>query len=188
VKVVNSVIVNSPGVNVTFRQFGATNFSFNAPFAAPTPPYAYRLDAVADVPNIVTNHAGAGKIAFELWQMEQFSPAQLDNLNISGRDADPDGDGITNYEEFLAGTLPTNTASALRITGTRLIGNDLLLTWATAGPRTNIVQTTAFLPSSNFTDISAIPIPDAGDTTASFIDFGALTNVSMRYYRIRVAP
>jgi len=188
VKVVNSVIVNSPGVNVTFRQFGATNFSFNPPFAAPTPPYAYTLDAAPGVPNIVTNNAGIGKIAFELWQMEQFSPAQLDDLNISGRDADPDGDGITNYEEFLAGTLPTNTASALRITGTRLIGNDLLLTWAAAGPRTNIVQTTAFLPSSNFTDISAIPIPDAGDATVSFIDCGALTNVSMRYYRILVAP
>src|SRR5688572_23934424 len=70
VKVVDSVIVNLPGVNVAFRQFGAATFAFKAPFAGTTPPYPYVLDPVADVPAIVTNYAGVGKIDYELWQME----------------------------------------------------------------------------------------------------------------------
>jgi pectate lyase len=66
VKVVNSVIVNLPGVNVQFREFGQTNFVFNAPFAGANIPYSYTnsLDPVANVPSVVTNWAGTGKISF----------------------------------------------------------------------------------------------------------------------------
>jgi len=62
VKVVNSVISNLPSVNVTFRQFGQTNFTFNYPFASNAPPYPYTLNAVTDVPYLVTNYAGVGKL------------------------------------------------------------------------------------------------------------------------------
>jgi len=66
VKVVNSVIVNLPGVDVQFREFGQTNFVFNAPFAGANVPYSYTnvLDPVANVPGTVTNWAGVGKISF----------------------------------------------------------------------------------------------------------------------------
>src|SRR6185503_18260670 len=60
IKVVDSIIVNLPGVNVAFRQFGAATFAFNAPFAGATLPYRYSLDPAAEVPNVVTNHAGVG--------------------------------------------------------------------------------------------------------------------------------
>jgi hypothetical protein len=62
VKVVNSTILNLPGVNVAFREYGPTNFSFNFPFATNRPPYPYAMDAVADVPSLVTNFAGVGKL------------------------------------------------------------------------------------------------------------------------------
>lgn len=62
IKVVNSVIVNLPSVNVQFRQFGQTNFLFNAPFVGPNAPYSYTLDPVGNTPNIVTNWAGVGKL------------------------------------------------------------------------------------------------------------------------------
>jgi pectate lyase len=61
-KVVNSTIVNLPAVNVQFRQFGETNFLFNAPFVSAVPPYPYTLDVTANVPNIVTNWAGVNKV------------------------------------------------------------------------------------------------------------------------------
>jgi hypothetical protein len=60
------VIANLPGVNVQFRQFGQTNFVFNAPFAGPNVPYPYTnaLDPVANVPSVVTSWAGVGRINF----------------------------------------------------------------------------------------------------------------------------
>jgi pectate lyase len=62
IKVVNSTIVNLPSVNVQFRQFGETNFLFNAPFVGAVPPYPYTLDPTANVPSIVTNWSGVNKV------------------------------------------------------------------------------------------------------------------------------
>jgi pectate lyase len=106
VKVVNSIIVNLPGVNVQFRQFGHSNFTFNAPFAGSMPPYVYTLDSVADVPNIVTNFSGVGRVGFELWQMEQFTAAQLADPSISGAAASPANDNVPNLLKYALGLSP----------------------------------------------------------------------------------
>jgi pectate lyase len=111
VKVANSIIVNLPGNNIAFRQYGATNFSFNWPFAGAAPPYPYPLDPVADVPALVTNRAGVGKIGFELWQMEQFTSGQLTNAAISGPDAAPAGDGVANFVKYALGLAPFAAAN-----------------------------------------------------------------------------
>jgi hypothetical protein len=188
VKVVNSTIVNLPGVNVAFRQFGESNFMFHAPFASPGPPYPYVLDATADVPAVVTNHAGVGKIAFALWQSEHFNVEQLADAEISGRDADPDGDRLSNYQEFVAGTDPLDAASVLRVTSLARRHDDLVLTWATAGPRTNAVQAAAGSPAG-FADVSSpVVIPAPGDTVTNLVLAGEATNPAARYYRVRVAP
>jgi pectate lyase len=188
VKVVNSTIVNLPGVNVQFRQFGESNFTFNAPFAGPTPPYPYTLDPTGDVPNVVTNQAGVGKIAFELWQMEHFAPEQLSLAAVSGRSADPDGDGSTNEQECLAGTNPWAAASALRMTAAEANGPDLQLRWSAAGPRTNILQSSDNLTPASFFDIGdPIPILVTGDAAMSMTVLGGASNNPARFYRVRLA-
>ena len=40
------------------------------------------------------------------------------NMAIAGQNADPDGDGVSNYAEFIAGTNPLNAADYFHITGT----------------------------------------------------------------------
>jgi pectate lyase len=180
IKVVNSMIVNLPGVNVAFREFGAASFAFNPPFAAPAPPYSYTLDPVAEVPSIVTNNAGVGKIDFQLWQMEHFTWQQLTNSAVSGRDADPDDDRSSNYHEYLAGTHPLNPASVLRITAIRREGNDISLEWSAGAGRTNVVQASSSLP--NFADISA---PFLG---TNFVHKAGASHDRPAYYRIRLWP
>jgi PKD repeat protein len=128
--------------------------------------------------------------AFQSWQVQYFgsttNPAAAAN-------ADPDGDGCNNLCEFLSGTDPTNSASALRITAVAAQGADMLVTWATAGGRTNVVQVNAGdvngSYTTNFIDLSPlIIIPGSGDSSTNYLDVDGATNIPSRYYRIRLQP
>ena len=128
--------------------------------------------------------------AFQSWQVQYFgsttNPAAAQNI-------DPDGDGCNNLCEFLSGTDPTNNASSFHIIAVTPQSSDLLVTWATAGGRTNVVQVnTGDVDGSyttNFIDLSPfIIIPGSGETTTNYLDNGGATNIPARYYRIRLAP
>ncbi|QJE98925.1 PQQ-dependent sugar dehydrogenase [Luteolibacter luteus] len=51
------------------------------------------------------------RVVYEDWRITNFEP---DNDPAGAPTADPDGDGITNQDEYLAGTNPHNAASGLR--------------------------------------------------------------------------
>ncbi len=141
---------------------------------------------------IVSNNAGSVTNSatltvvltpFQSWQNQYFG-CTLCPPAAAG--ADPDGDGLDNNAEFLAGTGPTNNASALQIIAVRPQGNDMVITWNTGGGKTNAVQAAEL---TNFTDISApIIIPGTGDATTNFADAGGATNAPTRYYRVRLVP
>ena len=112
---------------------------------------------------------------------------------------------MTNLQEFLGGTDPTNSASALQITLISWEGNNVRICWSTRGGRTNIVQGGIGViddfgqPSdpaytNEFFDISdLIIIPGSGDVETNFVDdgvswLGDYTNWPARYYRIRLVP
>jgi T5SS/PEP-CTERM-associated repeat protein len=112
----------------------------------------------------------------------------LDPLNAADANADNDGDGFSNLQEYLAGTNPTNASSAFRVLSLKSTNGDVFVTWQTAGGRTNVVQSALDMASS-FTNISAnIVITGSGDMTTNWLDAGATTNISARYYRVRLVP
>src|SRR5262249_29997905 len=112
----------------------------------------------------------------------------LDPLNAADANPDNDGDGISNLQEHLAGTDPTNSASAFRIVGVVATNNDVLVTWATAGGRTNVVQSASNISGSYSNVSSNIILPGSGDTTTNYLDAGAATNAAGRFYRIKLVP
>lgn len=116
------------------------------------------------------------------WELRHFgSTATTDGH------ADTDADGHTDLQEFRAGTDPTNALSQLRIRALTLDGTNVLISWQTAGGRTNVVQTAPSL-SDAFTDASPpLVIPGSGDTLANHFD-PAGANASARFYRVRTAP
>ena len=128
---------------------------------------------------------------FQQWQIQYFGSTT--NVNADPN-ADPLGKGMNNFNQFLTGINPTNPASAFRIISAVRQGNNVVITWTTAGGFTNVVQATAGgvnarLHATNFTDISGpIIISGSGDATTNYLDSGGATNVLSRYYRIRLGP
>jgi uncharacterized peroxidase-related enzyme len=106
--------INGPG-RATFAQAGwsTSKVVFNQPGS-----YQLRLNAddgatVTSDEIIVTVEGEAED--FDSWRTQYFSQSELDDPAISGRDADPDGDGHTNDQEFQTGTHPREANSYFHV-------------------------------------------------------------------------
>jgi PKD repeat protein len=176
-----------------FGDSSTTNITTNGvshTYAAGT----YNVTLVVTGPGGVSTNLQSNYItvltAFQSWQVQYFGST---TNAAAAQDADPDGDGCNNLCEFLSGTDPTNGASVFHIIAVTPLGNDILVTWATAGGRTNVVQVnTGDVGGSyttNFIDLSPfIIIPGSGEATTNYLDIGGATNIPARYYRIRLQP
>jgi hypothetical protein len=79
---------------------------------------------------------------------------------------DSDGDGLNNWQEYLAGTIPTNASSVFRITGGQVLpGGQYVLRWLSVSNRlydvmrgTNLAAGTgAFLPVPGASNLAGTP-------------------------------
>jgi PKD repeat protein len=125
--------------------------------------------------------------AFQSWQIQYFGTTN----NPGDANSDPDGDGMNNLQEFLAGTNPTNSASALRITSIVKQGTNVVVTWTTAVGKTNALQVTSGGPggsyaTNGFADL--VIITNTVGTVTNGTDVGGATSSAARYYRVRLVP
>ena len=106
----------------------------------------------------------------------------------SADDQDPDGDGMSNAQEWRCGTDPTNAASVLRLLSPIWSESGVTLTWPTVRSRTYLVQrATALGNAANFQTI-ATNLPASYSYTNTFLDYDAAFMPEPLFYRIGVAP
>jgi len=122
---------------------------------------------------------GIGSLISYAWLQQYGLPTD------STSDAsDPDADGMSNQQEWLAGTDPTNAASVLRINSLSNTVTGATLSWQSVDTRTYFVQcATNLLASPVFFTIQSNLVGQAG--TTSFTHTPA-TNGGPVYYRIGV--
>ena len=95
--------------------------------------------------------------------------------------ADPDGDGMSNWEEFVAGTNPTNAASSLQLDAHSTSGT-LVVTLSAVSNRTYSVFYADGLEPNVWRKLADLPARPT-NWTASLPDPAAATN---RFYRVVV--
>ncbi|MCX6891388.1 MAG: Ig-like domain-containing protein [Verrucomicrobia bacterium] len=120
---------------------------------------------------------------------------------ITDPNADSDGDGQANWQEYYAGTNPTNAASVFRILSLSVNSNgSRVLTWASTGGTRYRVQFADADPNQGlpgtFTDVTRLisdemdPGPEGAPSTQAFTDdfnqTGGAPPNSARYYRVQV--
>lgn len=107
--------------------------------------------------------------------------------NLSGNGADDfDSDGFPDLSEFLAGTIPTNSASVLKVFGNPSAGGGgTTVEWSAVSGRTYRLQFKYPLEAANWSNVP-------GDVTASGpvaskLDASA-TVQALRFYRVMLVP
>jgi hypothetical protein len=118
---------------------------------------------------------------FDAWRAVYFSAPELAQPNVSGLTADPDGDGVTNGEEFSGGTNPRDASSYLHVT----IDNQINMANIrfVAGPdRTYTIQYTDDLTNGSWQDYTNLPSSIAERVVLYSDPLPA--NTTNRFYRV----
>ena len=123
------------------------------------------------------------QITSDEWRMYFFgsltNPLAADN-------ADPAGDGVANWQKYLAGTNPTNALSELQFLQAGYASGAsqaLHLSWLTAPGRNYVLESAPALGGTNWTAVNT----NLGD---GYVFQIALTNHpgNARFYRIQLQP
>jgi hypothetical protein len=104
----------------------------------------------------------------------------------SADDADTDHDGLNNWQEWMAGTDPTNALSALRLAPPVITPTNVTLTWTSVTNRTYTLEQATNLggaPAFSVLRSNLVGLPG----TTSWTDTNAPVS-SPRFYRLRVSP
>lgn len=112
----------------------------------------------------------------------------LDKTIAADAALDLDGDGASSLNEFLAGTVPTNSASVFRITAVQPEVGGFRVIWTTAGGRIYQVQTNGDLNAPFVDSSDLITAPGTGESTTNVVESSAGTNGQTRFYRVRLVP
>ncbi len=142
---------------------------------------AYQLESVPGSAWVKSAALSPPQTTSDEWRMYFFG--SLTNA-LAQDNADPDGDGMANWQEYLAGTNPTNALSALQFAGAGLVPGgapNINLSWQTAPGRLYVLESSPVAGGNNWTPVNT----NLGDGNAFQV---VLTNHTgtARFYRLQL--
>jgi hypothetical protein len=137
---------------------------------------------VADTGNHCIRRVSADADSDEIPDFEETAGSGFDPA-IDDRTVDSDGDGVSNADEYIAGTNPRSSTSRFQIRGVNRSGNDLDISWNAAANRIYEISSSTNLLSWNV--VTNFPIGIAGES--SIVLTNGAGSASQSFYRLRVS-
>jgi hypothetical protein len=154
---------------------------FSGEDGAPDLNTIYQLESVPGMAWVASAALTAPQISSDEWRTYYFGSV----TNVAAQDeADPDGDGMPNWQEYQAGTNPTNSLSTLQFLNPGFVtgsAQGISLSWPTAPGRKYVLQSSPTPGGTNWTPVNT----NLGDGNNFQV---ILTNYmgSARFYRIQL--
>lgn len=115
------------------------------------------------------------------FQREYFP---LFTVAAAGPNAEPDGDGMNNYGEYIADTIPTNAASLLKMQSVARTNDTATVRWDSVVGKNYRVLYSTNPASGSWSNVGSVVTAD--DTTTALNDTAATDG--LRIYRVQVLP
>ncbi|MEO7933317.1 MAG: LamG-like jellyroll fold domain-containing protein [Chthoniobacterales bacterium] len=159
---------------VTSTSYIDTNLSSGSP-------YYYVVTALNGMVESANSAEANGTTytSVQTWRLTNFGTVA--NVDAAADTADPDGDGWTNAEEFIAGTDPTNAASTLKISQLQMSGSNITVSFSTVSGKTYRVERSDTLENGSWTIVQGNIAGTGGTVQATDVD---AAGQAKRFYRI----
>lgn len=146
------------------------------------PPTPYEFESIPGTVLVLrTNLPPASITSFE-WKTNFFGSA---DSPLADDNADPDGDGVPNWAEYLAGTNPTNALSKLQLLTPAVQSNgSLVLSWLSAPNKAYTLESAGDLRGTNWTGVAFNLMGNGNVLQTPYTNSARIT----RFYRVRVQP
>lgn len=171
---INFENTGTPRVDLKTGQFSGYAFSANCGWISLSNAFAW-VQADAIMPGVDSDGDGIA----DAWEYAHFG-----NLTTANATSNADGDPATDLQEYLAGTIPTDSGDYLAITAytTAPTGATNALTWTSTLSRFYRVQECVNLSAPAWYDSGlGLISPDGDFTTRNAAD----TNAPIRFYRVQ---
>jgi len=115
------------------------------------------------------------------FQRQYFFPFTSTN---AAPNADPDGDGVNNYAEYVAGTDPTDPTSFLKMLSTTTAANGTTVVWRSVAGKQYQLMSRTDLGSGSWQNVGSPLV--ANGATAQQLDSSATNGI--HFYKVQVFP
>lgn len=151
--------------------------------------YQLRL-TVSDGQSLVSRELEilVGSNTYDQWAAGFFTDLELLDPNISAEDADPDNDGATNREEFLAGTHPWDELSVLAIQSVEIVDGNLSFAFTRLPGKNYRIQFLEILAEAvnQWTEWVQVPVDPQQNSPEEYPVIDGLDASGAKFYRVEV--